>query len=127
MLAWIDIDNPPQVQYMAPFIEAFERRGLEVLVTARDYGFTTDCSSARDQHRGLGGEFGASRVASARDPGRALARIGRARRLPGFAVEHVAISRDRCGMGVPSFMILDYEHAELASFRAAGTTVLHPD
>ena len=21
MLAWIDIDNPPQVQYMAPFVE----------------------------------------------------------------------------------------------------------
>ena len=42
MLAWIDIDNPPQVQYMVPFVDAFERRGLDVLVTARDYGFTTE-------------------------------------------------------------------------------------
>jgi predicted glycosyltransferase len=28
---------------------------------------------------------------------------------------------------VPSFMVLDYEHAELSSFRLAGTTVLYPD
>ncbi len=35
---WIDIDNPPQVQYLVPFVDAFRRRGASVALTARDYG-----------------------------------------------------------------------------------------
>ena len=35
---WIDVENPPQVQYLYPFVEAFRNRGAEVLLTARDYG-----------------------------------------------------------------------------------------
>ena len=41
-LVWIDIDNPPQVQYLLPFRRAFEERGFDVVVTARDYGITLE-------------------------------------------------------------------------------------
>ena len=35
---WIDVDNPPQVQYLLPFADAFRERGAGVVVTARAYG-----------------------------------------------------------------------------------------
>ena len=59
MLAWIDI---AQVQYMVPFVdEALSGEGLDVLVTARDYGFMIELLRARGvPHRVIGGEFGVS-------------------------------------------------------------------
>jgi len=132
MLAWIDIDNPPQVQYMAPFVGTFQRRGLDVLVTARDYGFTTELLKSRGiAHNSVGGEFGASRFGKVRGTiGRAIVlATGVARR----ARPSLLLSTSRSAamaariLRTPSFMILDYEHAELSSFRVAGTTVLYPD
>src|ERR1700761_6451019 len=43
---WIDIDNPPQVQYLLPFCAAFEAAGLATVVTARDYGRTVEMLQA---------------------------------------------------------------------------------
>ena len=132
VLAWIDIDNPPQVQYMVPFVEAFERRGLDVLVTARDYGFTTELLRARGvSHHVIGDEFGRSRAAKVGGTLRRAARLatGVARR----ARPSLLLSTSRSAalasrtLRVPSFMVLDYEYAELASFRLAGTTVVYPD
>ena len=37
---WIDIENPPQVQYLLPFRQAFEAAGCKTVITARDYGST---------------------------------------------------------------------------------------
>lgn len=131
MRAWIDIDNPPQVQYLAPFVDAFARRGFDVLVTARDYGITLDLLRARElDHLVVGREFGASRAQ------KILGTAGRAVRLTLAANRRprpsFLLSTSRSGamaawmMRVPSFMILDYEHAELSSFRAFGTTIIHP-
>jgi predicted glycosyltransferase len=36
--SWIDIDNPPQVQFFFPFVDAFRVRGWPVSLTVRDYG-----------------------------------------------------------------------------------------
>ena len=47
MRVWIDIDNPPQVQYLSPFERAFARLGAEVVVTARDYDQSFDQSPAQ--------------------------------------------------------------------------------
>ncbi len=61
---WIDIDNPPQVQYLLPFVDAFRSRRASVLLTARDYGNTLDLLEQRsatvDQ---VGKEFGRSKIA----------------------------------------------------------------
>ena len=40
MRIWIDIDNAPHALIMEPIIEELERRGHQVLITARDYGNT---------------------------------------------------------------------------------------
>ena len=37
---WIDIETPPQVRYLLPCKELFERSGADVVVTARDDGAT---------------------------------------------------------------------------------------
>jgi len=40
MRVWIDVDNAPHVLIMEPIIRELERRGHQVLITARDYGNT---------------------------------------------------------------------------------------
>ena len=40
MRVWIDLTNSPHVLVMRPVIRALERRGAEVLVTARDFAQT---------------------------------------------------------------------------------------
>lgn len=132
MKAWIDIDNPPQVQYVSPFVEAFRQRGVSVLVTARDYGITSELLHARGiEHHLLGEQFGASRRGKALGTvRRALALLSTARR---GGRPDLLLSTSRSAsmaawmLRTPSFMILDYEHAETRSFRALGTTVLHPE
>jgi len=130
--AWIDFDNPPQVQYLAPFVDAFRRRGLEVIVTARDYGITTALLEARGiNHQPVGRQLDASRL------DKVLGTSARALRLAPVVARggrpSLLLSTSRSAtmaawsLRIPSFMVLDYEHAELSSFRVFGTTVLHPD
>lgn len=42
MTIWIDLANSPHVTFMRPFIERFEKDGVPVLMTARDYGNTIE-------------------------------------------------------------------------------------
>lgn len=131
MKAWIDIENPPQVQYLVPFVDAFRRKGLEALVTARDYGITTELLRARGvAFDVVGREFGASRTAKWRGTiARALrlaAKVGRAGRPSLLLSTSRSAAMAAWALRTPSFMVLDYEHAELDSFRSLGTTVLHP-
>lgn len=42
MKVWIDIENPPQVQYLLPFRRAFHDMGIETVITTRDYGSTVE-------------------------------------------------------------------------------------
>lgn len=48
MRVWIDIENPPQVQYLLPFRQAFVSVGVETVITARDYGSTLELLKAAD-------------------------------------------------------------------------------
>src|SRR5207253_9567273 len=66
MRVWIDIDNPPQVQYLSPFERAFARLGAEVVVTARDYGDALELLRRRGvPHHALGRRFPPSKVKKA--------------------------------------------------------------
>src|SRR2546428_4441319 len=83
MNVWLDIETPPQVQYLTPFRDAFERVGCDVVVTARDHPFTRELLAQRGiDHVAVGAPAGASR------PRKALAIAGRAlslrRRLGSF-------------------------------------------
>ena len=127
---WVDVENAPQVQYLAPLAEAFAERGDEVVVTARDHGIALELL----RERGLpfravgahGGSSGAGKAVSVLQRAAALG-LCSARRRPSMVV---GASRPAAlaalGLRVPSFTIVDYEFVELRSFRLARTNVLHP-
>lgn len=130
--AWVDIENPPQAQYLVPLARALERRGAAVFVTARDYGMTFDLLRAAGvQFEPVGRHFGASKrakVAGTLRRVREQRRILRERPRP-HAVLSVSRSASLAArwLGIPSFALCDYEYVNLSVFRLAGTYVVHPD
>jgi predicted glycosyltransferase len=129
---WIDVDNPPQVQYLYPFVEAFRNRGAEVILTARDYGNALELLRLRGaSFYPVGAEFGVSKRAKIRGVfGRARALRRLFRQVP---EPDVLLSASRSSalvsrwMGIPSFVIDDYEYANSSFYRLTRSTILHPD
>jgi hypothetical protein len=129
---WLDIDNPPQVQYLYPFRAAFEERGHRVVVTARDYGNAVELLGRRtsDFHV-VGRAFGASKAAKATGTlrrayalTRLFARIGRPDVLLAASRPAALVARR---YGIPSFIVGDYEFAYAGLYRHTGSCILHPD
>ena len=131
-LAWIDIDYTPQVQYLVPFKRALEKRGMEVVVTARDVGLTHGLLRELGvPFEPLGGSFGAhtSRKVSGT--------LARATKLVTFArrtkIPELILSTGRSGilaariLGRPSFALIDYEHVNLTVYRVARSVLFVPD
>jgi uncharacterized protein len=129
---WLDIENPPQVQYLVPLARALERRGAAVTVTARDYGMTFELLRAHDvEFEGVGRHFGASKRAKVAGT---LRRVRDLRRIVGARPRpHAVLSVSRSAslaarsFGIPSFAVCDYEYVNLSVFRLAGTYIVHPD
>jgi predicted glycosyltransferase len=129
---WVDVENPPQVQYLSPLAEAFQAAGADVVVTARDYGSTLELMSARRlpfEH--VGARYGRSKQAKAVGlVGRALAlsRFHRGRPLPD-ALVHAgrASSLVARRLGVPIFTLRDYEWVDMRVERLTGAAILFPD
>jgi predicted glycosyltransferase len=129
---WIDIENPPQVQYLLPFRGAFEAAGLETVITARDYGSTVRML----EDAGVAATVYGERVGRGKLR-KAAATARRARDLQGFLTRTgkpgavLAASRAAAvaawRLGIPSFVILDYEHVFVRVFRFTGSTVIFPD
>ena len=129
---WLDIDNPPQVQYLYPFRAAFEQRGHRVVVTARDYGNAVELLRRRtsDFHV-VGRAFGASKAAKAtgtlrraRALSRLFARTGRPDVLLAASRPAALVARR---FGIPSFIVGDYEFANAGFYRHTRSYILHPD
>lgn len=132
MRVWIDIENPPQVQYLLPIRAAFAAKGADTVITARDYGNSVDMLTRAGvlpwvfgQRVGRGKlRKGAAAVLRARDLRNLFHRIGR---------PDVLIAASRAAplaawdMGVPSFLIIDYEHVHVSLFRITQSTLLYPD
>ncbi len=129
-MIWIDIDNPPQVQYLLPFKEAFEKRGYKVALTARDYAITFDILRQRGvEFSSCGKGFGKSRVrkvwGTLKRTAALLARFTRQR--PTFLISASRSSALAARlMNIPSFIFCDYEFAELSSFRSLGSHLVFP-
>jgi predicted glycosyltransferase len=130
---WVDIDNAPQVQYLCPLADELARRGHQIVVTARDQGMTLELLESRaTPHVVVGSSFGRSRVSKAvgvTRRGAALTRLfrNRARRPT------VLISSSRSSalaarlLGIPSFVICDYEHVDLSLYRRLAANLLFPN
>jgi len=129
---WIDIDNPPQVQYLLPFCAAFEAAGLDTVVTARDYGRTVEMLQAAGARPQVFGKRvgrgtlrkGAAAVLRAREQTRFFAALGRPDVLLA-ASRSAAVAAWR--MGVPGYLIGDYEHIHLAIYRLTGSKIFYPE
>ncbi|HYB24527.1 MAG TPA: DUF354 domain-containing protein [Solirubrobacteraceae bacterium] len=131
MKVWIDIENPPQVQYLLPLRRAFAAAGIQTAITTRHYGSTVDMLARAGVNAPAFGErVGPGKLA------KLTAAWTRARALRSFfdrtgrpdAV--VAASRASAiaarTMGIPSFLIGDYEHVNMSVFLLTGSTILHP-
>ncbi len=132
MKVWIDIDNPPQVQYLLPFKRAFEAAGHTVVVTARDYGITLQLLRERDvEHQVVGREAGTGRMRKATAAVRrayALTRLFKRGERPGIVVtasRAAALAGRR--FGAPVFTFIDYEYVDLNVPRRTGSYVLFPE
>jgi uncharacterized protein len=128
---WIDIDNPPQVQYLYPFRSAFEALGLDVTVTIREYGNAVELLRQRTSDFHLVGEaFGASKLA------KAAGTLGRTRQLLALFRDigrpDVLLAASRPAalaariLGIPSFIVGDYEFANARFYRYTRSFILHP-
>ncbi len=140
MRIWIDLTNSPHVLVMRPVIEALERDGHEVRVTARDFAQTLGLlrrfqipHTAIGRHRGerLAAKAGglALRSAALTRWARAQGRAGR-RRFD-IALGHGSndVSVAAALLGIPSATMFDYEWAAVQhhiNCRLARTVVV-PD
>lgn len=129
-MIWIDIDNPPQVQYLSPFKQAFEKRGYKVELTARDNAITFDILKQRGvEFSSCGKAFGKNRARKVWGTlNRTAALLKRfARQRPAFLVSASRSSALAARlMNIPSFIFCDYEFAELGSFRSLGSHLVFP-
>jgi predicted glycosyltransferase len=132
MRLWVDIENEPQVQYLLPLVEAWRKLGMDAIVTARDYGATFALLESRGQHyHPIGASYGPTKR------GKILGVFGRSFRLASLLAKEGApdrlVSASRAGvlaarrLGVSSYVISDYEYANLSFFRWARATILFPD
>lgn len=133
MTIWIDIDNPPQARYLLPFVHRFEDAGHEVMLTARAYGETLAIlESEGARFEAIGSAFGKGLPRKAYGLGHRMLRlIDFVRRqqtrtdlvLSGSRSATLAARR----LGIPSFVIVDYEHVHLLLFRVSDSQILYPD
>lgn len=129
---WLDIDNPPQAQYLSPIARSLRDKGHAVLVTSRNDRATLGVLANRGESATpVGGAFGKtslSKVAGTFERATSLRKLVRRE----FGQPDAVISTSRSGviaaklLRSPSFTVLDYEGAELGIFRRFGTILLHP-
>lgn len=111
---WIDIDNSPHVPFFLPIIEELQKRGHEILLTARDSYQV--CELLKFHHldcKVVGGHWGKNRFL------KAMGTLGRALRLlplafkekPDLALSLVSRAQLLAckALGIPMVVTFDYE------------------
>ncbi|MBA3734620.1 MAG: DUF354 domain-containing protein [Actinobacteria bacterium] len=131
MKVWIDMDNAPQARYLLPLAREFERLGCETLLTARASNETLAIlESEAARFHTIGSTFGKGSLRKAHGL------IGRTRKLIEF-VRHqgrvdLVVTASRAAttaartLGLPSFIILDYEYVNLFFYRWARSHFVYP-
>jgi predicted glycosyltransferase len=114
---WIDLENSPHIPFFAPIIKELERRGCEVVLTARDCFQVCELADmAGLECRKIGHHYGKRRVAK-------LVGLGvRVLQMTPFVLRHkptISVSHgSRASMllsailGIRSISIADYEYAD---------------
>jgi predicted glycosyltransferase len=128
---WVDLTNSPHAMLFAPIVRELQRRGDDVLVTARRFAHTVELAEQRfDDVRVVGRGAAKSlpdKVRSLQDRIRALRRVAKGFR-PDVAVSHGSYDQVVAArtLGVPSLVSVDYEYqpANHLSFRLASRLLL---
>jgi len=133
MRIWIDLGNSPHVPFFRALIPEFERRGHEVLLTARAFAQTVELAEAAGfEVAVIGGHGGRKLPGKAWNlwrRGRALAHWARKRKFD-LAVSHNSHEQLLAArlLSLPSVTMMDYEYhpANHFSFRMASRVIV-PD
>src|SRR5918999_132596 len=117
MRVWVDLTNSPHVLVMRPVIRALERRGAQVLVTARDFAQTLGlCERLGIEHEAIGRHRGgrlAAKGLGLASRSLALASWARGRRFDaalGHGSNDITVAAKL--LGIPSATTFDYEWAK---------------
>lgn len=118
---WIDLDNTPHVPFFQPLIREFERRGHEVLLTARDaFQVWELVQQAGLKCRKVGRHYGKNRVMKIVGLMVRAAQLAPVilRHRPSLALSHCSRSQLMVArmFGIPGVVIDDYEHSTPAPF-----------
>jgi uncharacterized protein len=118
MRIWVDLTNSPHVLVMRPVIRALERRGAQVLVTARDFAQTLGlCDRLGIEHEAIGRHRGGALAAKGlglASRSLALASWAKGRRFDaalGHGSNDVSVAAKL--LGIPSATTFDYEWAKV--------------
>src|SRR3989442_5362378 len=114
MRVWIDLANSPHVLFFAPLVREFERRGIEVTCTARDFAQTLGLARMHGLRvESIGRHGGKSALGKARQ---IMARTAALRRFaravhPDIAVSHNSYAQALAArsLRVPIVTLMDYE------------------
>jgi uncharacterized protein len=130
---WIDLGNSPHVLFFKPIIDELHRRGVETVVSAREFAQTPQlCERFGIDAEVIGRHGGASISGKARGLAHRVRKLRAfARRTqPCVAVSHNAYSQIVAArsLGVPVMTAMDYEHqpANHLAFRCANLVAV-PD
>lgn len=124
---WIDLDNSPHVPFFVPIIRELERRGAEVVLTARDCFQVCELADmAGLKYRTVGHHYGKNRVAKVLGLGIRVAQLAPSalRARPAVSISHGSRSQIAASamMGIPTITIADYEHADFRLIRWLGSS-----
>jgi predicted glycosyltransferase len=113
---WIDLENSPHVPFFKPIIEALERRGHSIVVTARDCFQVCDLADLFQlQYRRIGRHYGKHKLAKVAGLGIRVMQMtpGMFREKPDLSLSHGSRSQIVVSslLGVPNVTIFDYEHS----------------
>ena len=126
---WIDLDNTPHVPFFIPIIRELERRGHEVVLTARDAFQVCDLAEEKGlRFRKVGRHYG-------KNPAMKIAGlVWRScqllpfylRQRPGLSLSHGARSQNLLSnlLRVPTVLVADYEHAQTVPFTHPRWTIV---
>jgi uncharacterized protein len=128
---WIDLDNSPHVPFFAPILKEIEARGGSIMLTARDAYQVTDLVDLfKMQCYRVGRHWGKNKFM------KVFGVLNRTARLiplllkekPDLAVSHGSRAQMLASylLGIPSIVIMDYEHAYQGLLWINSTWVICP-
>jgi uncharacterized protein len=133
MTLWIDLDNSPHVLLFAPIVRELERRGVETLITVRDFAQTPGLAAQHGlSFTTVGRHYGSAskvvKVAGTFSRAASLVKFARGRKIT------AAVSQGSRGlvlaakaMRLPVMTLYDYEFASCRLYNMLSDRVLVPD